>query len=117
MNYGNKILNNFERFPIILDQPISSEEPDQTLLDLVPATYQIEQILDFEPLENQITNPKLYAGFEMLTNQQKVILNYSYVKEINDTTISTLLGLSQQYVSKARKSALKKLKLHLEQEQ
>lgn len=117
MNYGKKIRNNCERFPIILDQPISSEEPDQTLLDLVPATYQIEQILDFEPLENQITNPKLYAGFEMLTNQQKVILNYSYVKEINDKTISTLLGLSQQYVSKTRKNALKKLKLHLEQEQ
>ncbi|ASR45382.1 hypothetical protein B4V02_01000 [Paenibacillus kribbensis] len=117
MNYGKKIRRNYERFPTILDQAVSSEEPDQTLLDLVPCRYQVEQILDFEPLEDQITNSKLFAGFEMLTSQEKVILNYSYVKEMSDTTISTMLGFSQQYVSKARKNALRKLRLYLEQKQ
>ena len=63
-----------------------------------------------EKLEQVISDPILYSAFLNLTDRQQRILNYIYTDNLQDTEISTVLGISQQAVSKAKKNAIVKLR-------
>lgn len=64
----------------------------------------------FEELENQISDPSLYAAFINLTEREREILNFSIVQNMKDKEIANKLGVSQQSISKTKKVALKKLR-------
>lgn len=60
-------------------------------------------------LKDHLSNEALSKEFSKLTTTQQKVLTLSFLSEFNDTEIASKLGVSQQSISKTKKTALKKL--------
>ncbi|ETT61033.1 hypothetical protein BSK66_31860 [Paenibacillus odorifer] len=91
-----------ERFSMVLDESDYLNHPAENSVEYSDNF--------FEELENQISDPSLYAAFINLTEREREILNFSIVQNMKDKEIANKLGVSQQSISKTKKVALKKLR-------
>lgn len=102
INYDKKKRKDNERFRLILDD---AEE------EMVQSEVSINiDYTEYLKLEDQISDDELYYDFMKLTNREREILEYFVYHELNDTEISRILHVSQQSVSKTKKTALEKLR-------
>ena len=110
INFNKSVRMIQERFPLFLAEKEEGREKDFLLQD---EAAEIETIVERESLrsgmEEYITDETIYAAILDLTNSQRTILTYAYLYQWTDTEIARTIGTSQQYVSKARKTALKRI--------
>ncbi|MFJ2046037.1 MULTISPECIES: sigma-70 family RNA polymerase sigma factor [Paenibacillus] len=100
IHFDKKIRKITERYALVLD--------DIDVKDEAMEESDTESIS--EPLEEQISDPSLYAAFLSLTTREREVVNLSICRLLRDTEIAHVLGVSQQSVSKTRKKALEKLR-------
>jgi RNA polymerase sigma factor (sigma-70 family) len=105
INYDKKRRTIANRFPLTLD----NEEGTESVLLSV---YDSESVPP--NLKDHITDHSLYKAYESLSEQQQLILSFSYVQGLKDKEIARKLGVSQQNISKQRLKALSKLRGRLE---
>ncbi|MGO4529973.1 sigma-70 family RNA polymerase sigma factor [Paenibacillus sp. 2TAF8] len=103
IHFDKKIRKINERYALVLEDMEIRDEVLMTETDV--AFGSIVGIL-----EEQISDPFLYAAFLRLTAREREIINLSICKVLRDTEIALILGISQQSVSKTRKKALEKLR-------
>ncbi|RAW09750.1 hypothetical protein DC345_30280 [Paenibacillus taichungensis] len=101
INFDKKNRKFNERFALILDDTDYKE---------LTSGVEEDAIQNSEILENQISDPDLYATFMNLTTKERQILNLSISKELKNTEIARLLNISEQSVSKTKKTALIKMR-------
>lgn len=65
---------------------------------------------DPQKMLDSLSNESVYAAFSRLTQNQKIILTFSYAMCYPDKTIAEKMSVTPQAVSKARKSALANLR-------
>ncbi|MEK4529865.1 sigma-70 family RNA polymerase sigma factor [Paenibacillus sp. FSL H8-0104] len=101
INYDKKRRLKDSRFSLTLDNDENLESALLTVYDSesVPAN-----------LKDHITDHSLYQAYDSLSAQQQHILSLAYIQNLNDKEIATILGVSQQNVSKHRLKALAKLR-------
>jgi len=114
----NKNLYQYEnRFPLILAD--TEEGKNKYFPYLVDHQADMEIIRERETVESSIedyiTDPDLYEGILTLTESQRKILTFSYLYQLKDTEIAQIMGKSQQYISKTRKTVLNRLNTYMAQ--
>lgn len=79
--------------------------------------HYIDLVVDFKGIECITKNleeisedPILHASINNLTEKQKRILYYIFVEEMKDIEVASVLGISQQAVTKAKRRALTKIR-------
>jgi RNA polymerase sigma factor (sigma-70 family) len=92
------------------DEGISLDKMNTNVED---STFKEFSELSYE-LEEHIESEEIYIAFKQLSNLQMKILNFIYVHQLSNKEIAKLLGESEQKISYNHKSALKKLKKHVE---
>ncbi|GFN31369.1 sigma-70 family RNA polymerase sigma factor [Paenibacillus xylaniclasticus] len=102
-----------EREQVIFDRQISEE--DETVIgEMLGAIYQGDDLpqvtVDPEVFQQQLNNEWLYEAFARLTNRQKVVITLTYSALSRDVEIARLLHVTQQAVSKTRRSALRSMR-------
>ncbi len=107
INLDKKIREKNIRFPLTLDQPVSTDS-DLVYKDLVQ--YNEDYNVRSDNILDYILDPKLYKAVQALTSNQKEILYLVYVKGYTDTDIAIFTEKSQQTISKSHRKALKKIK-------
>ncbi|WP_179292188.1 sigma-70 family RNA polymerase sigma factor [Paenibacillus campinasensis] len=101
INYDKKRRVSINRFPLTLD---NDKRPES----IVMAYYDPEAIPP--DLKDHISDSALFQAYTKLTEKQQRILSLAYVQGLNDKGIATVLGVSQQNVSKIRLNSLRKLR-------
>ncbi|WP_336783471.1 sigma-70 family RNA polymerase sigma factor [Paenibacillus illinoisensis] len=100
IHFDKKIRKLSERYALVLDDiDVKDEAMEESNTESIS-----------EPLEEQISDPSLYAAFLRLTTREREVVNLSICKLLRDREIAQVLGVSQQSVSKTRKKALEKLR-------
>lgn len=101
INYDKKRQALVKRYPLILDDDEKFDSVKVSCYDpaLVPSD-----------LKDHITDRSLFLAYTALSEKQKTILSLFYVQDLNDKEISTIMGGSQQNISKHRLKALSKLR-------
>ncbi len=115
INFDKKNRRNRDRFALILDQPLPDND-NETSKDLISSKILTTSDTP-ESLDDNISQFQLYQALKSLTPKQKKIIELAYVKELTDTEIAKLLGVSQQNISKTRKNALTRLRNYLERDE
>ena len=92
------------RSPISLEQPISDNSDSDTILEHIPGKETGVEIIDLMML-------KQYLG-ELEGNERKVIL-LRYFKNMTQSRIAEMLGISQVQVSRIESRVLKKLRVKM----
>ena len=64
---------------------------------------------------SNITDERLYKAFNLLPDKQQKILYLAYVMDLKNVEIAKELNISKQAVTKARNTALNKLRKYLEE--
>ena len=107
--FDAKIREHNRRFKLILDNSVLSLD-EQAQFD----PFLVEEPAYTEPssrrLEDHIQYPKLKGAIRNLTERQKEVLYWSFVENLKDIEIAAKLHVSQQAISKTKKSALLKLR-------
>ncbi|MFB9325927.1 hypothetical protein ACFFSY_08300 [Paenibacillus aurantiacus] len=102
-----------ERELVIFNKQISDEE-EAEIGELLTAVYSGDDLPQVttnpDVFQEQINNEWLYEGFSLLTSKQKVVITLAYSALSRDSEIALLLHVTQQAVSKTRKSALQKIR-------
>lgn len=110
INFNKNLSMYQKRFPLILTEKEEGGEKDINLND---KEAEIEAIVEKEALwsemEEYISNKTIYSAVLSLTSSQRKILTYAYLYKFTDTEIARRIRTSQQYVSKTRKTALKRI--------
>lgn len=117
INFDKQVRLLQSRVHTTLDAQISSEESNQSFLDLISNetdSISLDLLLCKEDISQQISYPLLHEALQTLTPTQKQIINLAYVEGLNDTEIGNLLKKSQQAISKTHRKALKKLLEYIE---
>ena len=100
IHFDKKIRKLSERYALVLDDiDVKDEAMEESNTESIS-----------EPLEEQISDPSLYAAFLRLTTREREVVNLSICKLLRDREIAQVLGVSQQSISKTRKKALEKLR-------
>ena len=92
------------RSPISLEQPLSDNPDSDTILEHIPGKETGVEIIDLMML-------KQYLG-ELEGNERKVIL-LRYFKNMTQSRIAEMLGISQVQVSRIESRVLKKLRVKM----
>ncbi len=101
INYDKKRRAIVSRFLLTFDN-------DESLESSVLSSYDPEP--RFPDLKDHISDASLFKAYNQLTELQQKILSLAYVQELNDKDIATMLGSSQQNISKHRRNSLRKLR-------
>lgn len=108
-----------KRNMLIFDSPIADKDTSVTYGELLLSKHATQPSdipnCSLSTFPDSINNDHLSKAFSFLTNKQQQIITYSYVLCYKDVEISHLLGISQQAVCKARNTALRKLRLSIEE--
>ena len=118
INYDKKVKLFLERNKSILDCQINDGE-SVTLIDyLASKEWQEGQevYIDSTNIADHLTSYSLYQAIQLLTENQRQLLNLAYIYGLNDSEIAIYLNKSQQAVSRSHKNALKKLREIIENE-
>lgn len=113
IDYVRRTMKDEERELVIFDKPISEEE-DKTLGEMLTSAYHGDDLpqvtVNPDIFQSQLNNEWLYEGFSKLTPKQKLVITLAYSSRARDNEIALLLHVTQQAVSKTRKTSLQKLK-------
>lgn len=118
INYDKKVKLFLERNKSILDCQINDGE-SVTLIDyLASKEWQEGQEVCIEStnIADHLTSYSLYQAIQLLTENQRQLLNLAYIYGLNDSEIAIYLNKSQQAVSRSHQNALKKLREIIENE-
>lgn len=107
-DYYRKLKKDTNREVLILDKPIDVDEN----IRLVDTLTSIEKCFDdsYRSVENITDNKELLKALRTLTDTQKEILLYVYVRNLTITEIATLLKKSRQTINQTHNLALSKIK-------
>lgn len=111
INFDKKHRKISNRFPLTVDSNVGGEE-GQTFKDIIAdrnAEIRVDQLIKRNSIMEYLEDRILYEAVQRLTDKQREILYFAYVKGMSDTEIGILLGKSQQVVSKHHKKALKSI--------
>lgn len=64
----------------------------------------------FQPIEEHISDIDIFLALKKLTSKQKTVLSFAFVHNLNDTEIAKLFNVSQQSITKTKKTAIKNLR-------
>jgi RNA polymerase sigma factor (sigma-70 family) len=112
INFDKKVNLFLDRNKSILDSQLK-EGDNLTLIDyLVSKEWQEGQEvwIDSSNIADHLTSYSLYKAIQLLTENQRQLLNLAYIYDLNDSEIAIYLNKSQQAVSRSHKKALKKLR-------
>lgn len=112
INYDKRHRMLSNRYQLTLDKPIGVNHEKQSFKDLLKDSYsqiQIDNILESSDIKDYLSEELYVKAIDQLTKKQKEVINLAYVKGYSDTEIGTLLGKSQQAISKLHKKALEKM--------
>ncbi|WP_375102280.1 hypothetical protein ACDZ28_01005 (plasmid) [Paenibacillus sp. RS8] len=116
IDYLRKVKKDEERELLIFDKPLSTDE-DVALGEILSNVYHGEDIpqvtVDPDVFQSQLNNEWLYHGFSKLTPKQKFVITLAYSSCSRDSEIALLLHVTQQSISKTRKTSLQKLKRYI----
>lgn len=112
VNYDKKIRKSSKTFLLVLDKPF--EDGNSILLDKVTNKHTNREILESDKVGDYIHDFRLFKAVEKLTERQKHILYLAYIKDLQDTEIAKLLMVSQQSISKTKKTAVRKIRGELD---
>lgn len=117
IDYDKKVKKFKSRFTLTLDQPIGDQMSGSLKDYLVDpkseGNYHLEESYkEEESLYNLVENECLLKAFECLTKKQLKILEYIYVKKLNNKEIAKLIDSSEQNVSNTHTKAIKKLRTY-----
>jgi RNA polymerase sigma factor (sigma-70 family) len=118
INYDKKVNLFLERNKTILDGQLNDGD-SVTLIDyLASKEWQEGQEvwIDSTNIADHLTSYTLFNAIQLLTENQRQLLNLAYIYDLNDSEIAIYLNKSQQAVSRSHKKALKKLKEIIEKE-
>ena len=88
------------KFMVSLDQTVTSDEEDGTLMDKIPAE-------DYQDYEDSYENKLLIENaISQLPDDYKLLVKMSFFEELNQREIAEKLELSQMQVSRRLKKAL-----------
>ncbi|MBR6098208.1 sigma-70 family RNA polymerase sigma factor [bacterium] len=91
------------KFMVSLDQTITSDEEDSTLLERIPS----ENYQDYEDsYENKLL---IETAIKQLPDEYRQLIELSFFEELNQREIAEKLGLSQMQVSRRLKKALNQM--------
>ena len=113
INFDKKERDFQSKNKLLLDQNVFSDSSSlQNHLDFLTEDSRLVQPeAAYEDCLTDVTqilsNQKLQSAYLKLTDNQKRIINLSYIYGLQDIEISILLNKSQQAVSKSHKNALK----------
>jgi RNA polymerase sigma factor (sigma-70 family) len=110
-NFDKKERSYQVRFPLILDDSIN-DEGNVKVADLIQDTN-YKEMINGDKLEDYIEDSSVYRSVQNLTDKQKEILYLVYVKNMQDTEVARLLGVSQQSVTKTKNKAIQKVRRDL----
>jgi RNA polymerase sigma factor (sigma-70 family) len=118
INYDKKVKLFLERNKSILDCQINDGESVPLIDYLASKEWQEGQEVCFEStnIADHLTSYSLYQAIQLLTENQRQLLNLAYIYGLNDSEIAIYLNKSQQAVSRSHKNALKKLREIIENE-
>ena len=106
---------NNERYLLILDRPINTEENISVMSELLE-DYSSNNFVDeiySEHLEDHFHSLDVINSIKNLTEKQKRILFMYFIKNLKDAEIAKVLKISQQAVSKTRNKAITKIRSDL----
>ena len=112
INYDKKVNLFLERNKTILDGQLNDGD-SVTLIDyLASKEWQEGQEvwIDSTNIADHLTSYTLFNAIQLLTENQRQLLNLAYIYDLNDSEIAIYLNKSQQAVSRSHKKALKKLR-------
>lgn len=112
INFDKKVNLFLDRNKSILDSQLKEGE-NLTLIDyLVSKEWQEEHEMwnDSSNIADHLSSYSLYKAIQLLTENQRQLLNLAYIYDLNDSEIAIYLNKSQQAVSRSHKKALEKLK-------
>lgn len=112
VNFDKRARRFAERNTLTLDLPIS-EGGSTTFKEQIADPSGEVLYQEEDKLEACLQDERLIKALATLTEQQRLILNYAYVKQWSDTAIASYQGVSQQSISKSHRKALQKLKREL----
>lgn len=112
INYDKKIRKFSENTLLILDKPIS--DGNSCLIEQIKDDSINKYSLESNNIEDYINDSRLLNAVKILTERQKQILYLAYIKDLKDTEISKLLLVSQQSISKTKKTALRRIRGELD---
>ncbi|OGO77001.1 MAG: hypothetical protein A2Y23_03210 [Clostridiales bacterium GWB2_37_7] len=110
-DYYRKLKKQADRELLILDKPIEYDE-DILVIDTLVSDKNSNDC-ETDSLEEITSNSELLEVLKELTNTQKKIIYYIYVKNFTIKETADLLGLSRQSVYKTYNLALSKIKKKL----
>ena len=93
----------YTKTALSLDQVLTGEDDEITLLDKIPAGDYQEFLKSYE---NKIM---LSSAIYKLPKDLRIIIELSYIADLNQREISEKLGISQMQVSRRIKKALSKM--------
>lgn len=105
------------RAQLILDQPLSEDQENATMKDLIPAANSEPSALlekNCNTLEDLAATSALYHSLQSLTEKEKSVLTWHFLHGLSDTEISRKMGVTQQAITKTKRNALKKLRQQLQ---
>ena len=104
--FDKKRRRNSDTHPLILDKPT---ETGSNLVDNIESPQSLF-ILESTKIEDYIQDPRLQVNAQLLTNNQKRVLYLVYIRNLKDTEVAKVMGVSQQSVTKTKKTALIKMR-------
>ncbi|WP_438350935.1 hypothetical protein ACP8HI_09965 [Paenibacillus sp. FA6] len=116
VDYHRKRKKQEDRNPLVFDTPMG-EEGDMTLGELL-LFISVQPELGLpqrnpDIFQSAIEDPKLFTVFSRLTSKQKQVITLAYDAGVLDTEIASVLMVSQQAITKTRRTALEKMKREL----
>lgn len=118
INYDKKVKLFLERNKSILDCQINDGESVSLIDYLASKEWQEGQevYIDSTNIADHLTSYSLYQAIQLLTENQRQLINLAYIYGLNDSEIAIYLNKSQQAVSRSHQNALKKLREIIENE-
>lgn len=114
-DYYRKFKKNQNRELLILNNPLDNNE-DIELIDMLASdenNYENNYDYNYDSIEDITSDEKLLKALSKLTDRQKEILYYIYVKNLTAKDLSNLLNISRQAINKTHNLAISNIKKEL----
>lgn len=114
-DYYRKFKKNQNRELLILNNSLDNNE-DIELIDMLASdenNYENNYDYNYDSIEDITSDEKLLKALSKLTDRQKEILYYIYVKNLTAKDLSNLLNISRQAINKTHNLAISNIKKEL----
>ncbi|MCE4050607.1 MULTISPECIES: sigma factor-like helix-turn-helix DNA-binding protein [Bacillaceae] len=117
LNFHRKQRLYANRYPLLLDAETEDGRTHKDRMEDRNANLEAyaEREGIRESISEYIADPLLYDAIQSLSDSQKTVLYFAYIKKLNDTEIAEVIQKSQQYVSKCHQKALQRIYSYMAQ--